>query len=146
MVVATPVTGVSGPPALKVSTVSLRHGTPTFFWMRSTTCPAVSGAELCWPRSRPAPTVPAPASMSDLREGVPCIGFSLSCRPGFEIGENRLLHFARGGEQPLRRPLLEVGLHHSRLHASQVDVGRLPSHGVQEPQFVALLGQRGKLD
>ncbi len=41
MVTAMPVTGVSGLPALKVSTVSLCQGTPTCCWMRATTSRAV---------------------------------------------------------------------------------------------------------
>src|SRR5688572_12896512 len=42
MVVATPVIGASGSPALNVSTVWAIHGTPTFFWIRSMTCLAVN--------------------------------------------------------------------------------------------------------
>src|SRR5262245_26451219 len=41
IVVATPVTRALGSPALKVSTVWSRHGTPTFFLIRSITCWAV---------------------------------------------------------------------------------------------------------
>src|SRR5262245_3393459 len=41
IVVATPVTRVSGLPALNVSTVCSRQGTPTFFLIRSITCCAV---------------------------------------------------------------------------------------------------------
>ena len=41
-VVAMPRTAVSGLPALNVSTVSVRHVTPRFAWMRSTTRLGVS--------------------------------------------------------------------------------------------------------
>src|SRR5437899_10041754 len=49
MVVAIPVTGVSGSPALKVSTVWSRHGTPTWPLMRSTIWRAVTTLDFCWP-------------------------------------------------------------------------------------------------
>jgi hypothetical protein len=59
MVVAMPVTGSSGSPALKVSMVSARHGTPTCCLIRSTTClavragggAAVNGTEAMYARS-----------------------------------------------------------------------------------------------
>ena len=47
IVTATPVTRVSGSPALKVSTVSACHGTPTCDLMRSTICAAVGAAAAC---------------------------------------------------------------------------------------------------
>jgi|SRR5947209_6398292 len=43
-----------------------------------------------------------------------------------------LLHFAPSLEQPAARPLLKIGQKDSRLNAAQVDVGRFPTHGMQQ--------------
>src|SRR5436190_891725 len=48
--VAIPLTTLSGLPVFMVSTVFSRHGTPTFFLMRSITSPAVIGAG--WAKAR----------------------------------------------------------------------------------------------
>jgi hypothetical protein len=59
-VVAIPLTRVAGSPALKVSRVCGCHGTPAFFWIRSITSWAVSGA--CWPTNGGPARAAAPAS------------------------------------------------------------------------------------
>ena len=70
IVVATPFTTVSGLPALIVSTVCARHGTPTFFWIRSINCPAVKGSIAGQTKGRKASNPHVPPSEPPSREPV----------------------------------------------------------------------------
>src|SRR5579883_778189 len=78
IVVAIPVTGVSGEPALMVSTVSLRHGTPTLSLIRAITCAAVSGPEAARAcQARPVAVMACAANCRRVVEGIGgnCIEF-----------------------------------------------------------------------
>src|SRR5579863_5010978 len=88
MVTATPVTTVSGSPALKVSTVSCVHSTPTCFWISDTIWRAVI---LVW-ADKAAVLSASPAAISRAVRSLiwcPCSPCAATCLRAFHFFSHR---------------------------------------------------------
>src|SRR5947209_135578 len=63
-----------------------------------------------------------------------------------EICKHGLFHLARRRHQPPVAPLFEIRAQYLSARCAQMDVGRLPAHGVQQMSLVVLFWERREFD